>query len=117
MAVSPKNKTDLADLLALHIRAMRLPTATREYRAIDGRQFRIDIAFVSHKLAVEVDGGENLPNGGGRHNRAAGMASDSEKQNLLLMAGWRCMRFTGQQVKSGQAIATLEQFFREHPQP
>lgn len=99
---------DLADTLLLHIRAERLPAPIRDYRAIPDRKFLIDLAWPERKLSVEVDGGELMQ---GRHNRAAGMASDCEKQNLLALAGWRCLRFTGGQVKDGTAIRMLASWF------
>lgn len=100
--------TDLADLLAQQIRALRLPAPVREYRALPPRRWRCDLAWPDYRLAVEVDGGEYV-RGGGRHNRAAGMAADCEKHNALAMAGWTSLRFTGAQVKRGEAIALLEQ--------
>lgn len=99
---------DLADTLALHMAAHRLPLAIRDYRAIPDRKFLCDLAWPEIKLAVEVDGGEFMR---GRHSRGAGMASDCEKQNLLVFAGWRCLRFTGGQVRDGSAIATLKRWF------
>lgn len=103
--------SDLADLLALHIRAHRLPEPVREYRALPDRKFRCDLAWPELKLCIEVDGGELMQ---GRHNRAAGMASDCEKANLLVLAGWRCLRFTGQMVKDGRAIALLQDYFKKN---
>jgi very-short-patch-repair endonuclease len=102
------NKTDLADLLALQLRAMHLPTPVREYQAISGRKFRCDLAWPDLLICVEVDGGDLSF---GRHSRAGGMASDCEKQNLLTLDGWRCYRFTGSQVKSGAAMAFLQRLF------
>lgn len=96
--------SDLADLLLLHIRASRLPVPIRDYRAIPDRKFLIDLAWPERKLSVEVDGGEFMR---GRHSRGAGMASDCEKANLLVLAGWKCLRFTGGQVKDGTAIRVV----------
>jgi very-short-patch-repair endonuclease len=107
--------SDLADLLLLHIRASRLPLPVRDYQALLPRKFKCDLAYVALKIAIEVDGGERLFSGGGRHNRAAGMESDSEKQNLLVLAGWRCLRFTGSMVKDGRAIAVLIRMFATEP--
>ena len=106
--------TDLADTLLLHLRALRLPLPVREYRALPDRRFRCDLAWPDLKppLCVEVDGGELMQ---GRHNRAAGMASDCEKQNLLVLAGWHCLRFTGQQVKDGSALAVVTEALRRFP--
>ena len=104
--------TDLANTLHLHIRAFGLPLPVREHRPFLDRRFRCDLAWPDRKLAVEVDGGELLH---GRHNRAQGMASDCEKQNLLVLEGWACLRFTGQQVKSGMALPVVVQALDRFP--
>jgi very-short-patch-repair endonuclease len=101
-----RNKTDLADTLLLHIRAQRLPPPIRDYQALLPRKFKCDLAWPERKLCIEVDGGELMR---GRHNRAAGMASDCVKQNLLVLAGWKTLRFTGQQVKDGSALAVVRE--------
>lgn len=107
---SPRCKTDLADTLALQCHALRLPNPDREARLVPGRKFRSDLSWAAPlKICVEVDGGDTMH---GHHGRAAGMASDCEKQNLLVLAGWTCYRFTGSQVKSGAAIAWLERVLR-----
>jgi hypothetical protein len=102
------NKTDLADLLALQIRAMHLPAPVREYQALEGRKFRCDLAWLEAKVFAEVQGGEYMQ---GRHSRANGMAADDEKWNLLTLAGWRGFYFTGSQVRSGAAIDFLTKVF------
>ncbi len=102
------NKNDLADLLAMHISGTNLPRGEREHVPIEGRKFRCDLAWPNLKICVEVDGGDRSV---GRHSRAAGMASDCEKQNLLTLDGWRCYRFTGTQVRSGFAITFLQRIF------
>ncbi len=107
-----RNKTDLADLLALQIRGMGWPLPQREWLAIPHRKFRCDIAYPNMKFFIEVQGGEQQF---GRHNRAAGMEADYEKWNLLMLAGWRGLIVTGSQVKSGAALAWLERYFQEHP--
>jgi very-short-patch-repair endonuclease len=99
------NKTDLADMLHLQCKAMHLPAnVEREVCLVEGRKFRSDLVWRAQRICVEVDGGDMMH---GRHARAGGMASDCEKQNLLTLAGWRCYRFTGSQVKSGAAIDFL----------
>lgn len=110
---STRNKTDLADTLHVQLRAMRLPAGMREYQALaPARKFRCDLAWPDRKLFVEVDGGELMQ---GRHNRAGGMASDCEKLCLLTLAGWKCFRFTGQQVKNGFALDILMRYFAQEP--
>jgi very-short-patch-repair endonuclease len=107
-----RNKTDLADTLALHLRAMQLPAPVREYRPWKDRCFRLDLSWPLRLLYVEVDGGELMQ---GRHNRAQGMANDCEKMALLTLAGWRGFRFVGSQVRNGYALDILQQWFQEHP--
>ncbi len=101
---------DYADTLALQIRAMRLPEPTREFRFDAERKWRFDLCWIDRRLFVEVDGGEHVT-GSRRH----GGALDHEKQNAAVLAGWLPVRFSGSQVKSGAALAWLEQYFREHP--
>lgn len=60
--------------------------------AIPKRRFQIDIAFNEHKLAVEVDGWQY-------HGKfKSGFQRDRVKQNLLVVEGWRLLRFTYKQI-------------------
>lgn len=54
---------------------------------ISGRRFRIDVAFPEHGLAIEVDGHAF-------HSSADRFQGDRTRQNLLVSAGWRVLRFT-----------------------
>lgn len=103
---------DYADSLALQIRAMRLPEPVREFRFDSMRKWRFDLCWPQHtpRFFVEVDGGERVI-GARRH----GGSADHEKQNAAVSAGWIPLRFSGSQVKSGAAIAFLEQWFQDHP--
>jgi very-short-patch-repair endonuclease len=71
----------------------RYPRAVREYEgAVPGRRYRIDIALVAPRLAIEVDGWE-------WHGKHKGdFARDRERQNLLMLNGWRVLRFTARQI-------------------
>lgn len=69
------------------------PRAVREHQgAVPGRRFRIDIAFVGERLAIEVDGwtwhGKFLND----------FKRDRERQNLLTIHGWRILRFTAGEI-------------------
>jgi len=65
----------------------------QEYRFHPTRKWRFDYAWPSHRVAVEIDGGQWITNGG-RHNRD----SDREKLNNAAAMGWRVLRFSTQQV-------------------
>ena len=69
------------------------PEARREYAgAVPGRRFRIDIALVNEKIAIEVDGWQYH----GKHKSAH--QADRERQNLLAVHGWLVLRFTAGQI-------------------
>ena len=64
-----------------------------EYRFHPTRKWRFDYAWPTERVAVEIDGGQWVANGG-RHNRD----SDREKLNYAAAQGWRVLRFSTQQV-------------------
>lgn len=69
------------------------PEAQREYRwAVPNRRFRIDIALVDERIAIEVDGWQYH----GKFKQAH--EADRERQNLLAIAGWLVLRFTAGQI-------------------
>jgi very-short-patch-repair endonuclease len=98
---------DLADSLMWQIQSVIGPVNwKREYRFHPRRLWRIDIANLTLKLAVECEGAG--PGGLGRHQRPAGFEKDCEKYAELAIAGWRLIRVTGKQVKNGQALNWIE---------
>ncbi|AUL97471.1 hypothetical protein FORC54_3326 [Vibrio vulnificus] len=48
----------------------------------------------------------------GRHTRGKGYAADCEKYNVAALEGWRVLRFTGDMIKSGDAITMIEEALR-----
>lgn len=88
------------------MRAHGLPEPVREYRFHPTRKWRLDFAWPAVMLAVEVEGG--IYRGGG-HTSTTGLKRDIEKGNALTMAGWRVLRFHGDQVRSGEAVALIRQ--------
>ncbi len=83
---------DAADTLLAHIRTLApdLATPIRDY-PLD--RFRIDLAWPSALLAVEVDGGQ-WKAGGGKH----GSKRDYQKTRRVTAAGWRLLRFRADEV-------------------
>jgi very-short-patch-repair endonuclease len=72
---------------------------TREHRFDPVRKWRFDFAFPDKKIAVEIDGGTWMKNGG-RHARSA----DYEKRNAATFAGWKVYYYTPDMIKSGRAL-------------
>ena len=78
----------------------------REYKFAPERKWRFDVAFVDEMLAVEVEGGHWV---NGRHSRGSGFEADCIKYSTAAVLGWRVLRFTTDQVKSGMALRMLQQ--------
>jgi very-short-patch-repair endonuclease len=68
-----------------------LPNPEREVRFDAKRKWRIDFAYPSIKLAIEIEGGAYTH---GRHTRGSGFVKDMEKYNALTEAGWMLLRYT-----------------------
>ena len=71
-----------------------LPEPVREFRFHATRKWRFDFAWPEQKVAVEIEG-----LGGGRHQRRGGFIKDAEKYNAAQVAGWRVLRYTGDDLK------------------
>ncbi len=58
---------------------------------VGGHRYRIDLCYPEQRIAIEGDGF-------GVHTDAATFESDRDRQNELVLAGWRILRFTWRQV-------------------
>lgn len=72
--------------------AAGLPRPTVQHPVeVDGRRYRIDMAYPELLIAIEADGFEV-------HGTRPGFESDRRRQNALVLAGWQVIRFTWRQV-------------------
>jgi len=92
-------------MLELQIRADRLPIPEAEHKFHAGRNWRIDLAWPTLRLGVEIEGGIWT---GGRHTRGSGFTADCEKYAELAIAGWRLIRVTPEHIRTGQALTWLK---------
>jgi very-short-patch-repair endonuclease len=90
-----------------------VPPFEREYRFHPTRRWRFDFAWPDHKIATEVEG---LSQGASRHTTFQGYAEDNVKYNAAALMGWRVLRFTQSQVRSGEARDLIVGAFREQRQ-
>lgn len=69
-----------------------------------GRRFEIDIAFPELKVAIEIDGYAY-------HSSHERFQRDRTKQNALIAAGWRVLRFTRADLddRPGYVLAQIHQ--------
>lgn len=81
-----KSKAEEALFAALSSSPLENWDLVREHRFHPTRLWRLDFAFPSVKLGVEIDGR-------GRHQTVAGVRADCEKMNEAIRLGWRVMRF------------------------
>lgn len=94
------------ETFALHLWAAGITGFEREHRFAPPRRWRMDFADPARMIAVEIEGGTWA---GGRHTRGTGFAADCEKYSTAAVMGWRVLRFTTDQVKSGMALQMLQQ--------
>ena len=94
-------KSDLENLFAFQLDALGLTGYLREYPAVKGRKFRFDFCYEDAKLLIEINGGTFTK---GAHSTGTGIRRDYEKNNLAQLAGWRCLMFDGEMVRSGEAV-------------
>jgi hypothetical protein len=77
------------------------------------RDWRFDVAFVAHKISIEIDGGGRMaainsrtgvPVAIGRHAQS----DDYRKLNAAARLGWRVLRYTPEMLDNGEWISDLE---------
>ena len=91
-----------------------LPSPQHEASFHPKRKWRIDYFWPQFNLAVEVEGGVFIK---GRHVTGIGSVGDMEKYNYLTLFGFRLLRFTPRQVKSGYASAFIRALIRGDKNP
>jgi very-short-patch-repair endonuclease len=102
----PKALSTGEELFAQHCACYNL-NPVRELQFHAGRKYRLDFAWGSRNIAVEIDGG--TASGKSRHSKGKGYEEDCRKLNLAASLGWRVFRFTTAMVVSGEAIDTIRE--------
>ena len=91
--------------LAFQCLADGLSGFKQEYVFDPARKYRLDLAFPSQKVGIEIEGAIFAQ---GAHSRPLGIIRDMEKVNLLGLSGWRVLRYTPEQVQRGEALEGLK---------
>ncbi len=86
-----------------------IPKPREEYKFHPIRRWRFDYAWLSSKIAVEIEGGIWIK---GRHSRGVGYSKDMEKYNEATRMGWKVFRFTPKQFNNGEAGEFLREVFK-----
>lgn len=102
-------ETEAQDRLVQWVKDLHLPACTPNYPfMLPRRKFELDLAWPGWRLGVEVEGAIWT---GGAHGRGTGIERDMEKQNLAVLEGWRILRVTTRQAKSGSCIPMIARMF------
>ena len=101
-----------ADTLGFQCRALGLPEPEAEFYFAKPRRWRFDAFWKHAGLALEIQGGLFLPNGGGRHNRGAALLREQEKLNAAAALGYRVVFTTPKALTSGETMTWLEPMLR-----
>lgn len=110
--VNKLKKTQQVD--ALHQRVLAqlvgFPDPATELVFHPKRRWRLDYAWPTRMIAVEIHGGIHS---GGRHTRGNGFVEDRAKMNEAALLGWTVLEVTPEHVKSGQLRAWLLTAFNQ----
>lgn len=82
-----------------------------EYRFHPKRKWRFDLAIVSEKIAIEVEGGIYMKKGG--HSSIKGILRDIEKYNAAVMLGWAVYRVQPENLTKLETIDNIKQLYLE----
>lgn len=99
----------LAGKFLIMWKALGGPELTAEYKFHPTRKWRFDFALPALKLAIEIDGGAFLANGG-RHGRGMGMVKDCEKYRAAADLGWLVWRFSPKCITTDFIKMTIQSF-------
>jgi len=126
------SKSKLEETLILLVQDEGLPMPERNWRFHSTRKWQLDLAWVSEKFAIEVEGGTwgrpvychvcgarvmsftgggrpyPVTSGGGRHVRGKGYERDCRKYNEANLAGWRLVRVTKGMIENGEALEFIK---------
>lgn len=112
--VSKVKKAQQVDTLHQRVLAQLVgfPDPTTELVFHTKRRWRLDYAWPTHMIALEVHGGIHS---GGRHTRGKGFVGDRAKMNEAALLGWTVIEVTPEHIKSGRARDWLNRAFQTTP--
>lgn len=105
-AVNQTKKAQQVDALHSKVLAQLVgfPDPATELVFHPKRRWRLDYAWPTHMIAVEIHGGIHS---GGRHTRGKGFVEDRAKMNEAALLGWTVIEATPEHIQSGQLRAWL----------
>lgn len=98
------NRRKLHDAMLQQIRGTGIPLPVQEHQFMSTRRWRLDLAWLTDRVAMELHGGIWTQGG---HTRGGGFQSNREKMNEAQLLGWTVLEVTPAHIKSGQALEWL----------
>lgn len=86
---------------------------TPEYKFHPSRRWRFDYVILSHKIAIEVEGGVWT---NGRHTRGSGFVKDMEKYNEATRLGYKLIRVQPEILNTSYTIDLIQDIARDKPE-
>ena len=98
--VEPKAASQMETRLRMRLVLARLPRPEAQVPIYDGRRFlgRLDLYYREARLGLEYDGATNKDS----------VAEDNRRQNLLLGAGVRLLRFTAGDIYNAHDVVVAQ---------
>ena len=87
-----------------------LPDPATELLFHPKRRWRLDFAWPTRMIALEVHGGIHS---GGRHTRGRGFVEDRARMNEATLLGWTVLEVTPEHIKTSQLRAWLLKAFEQ----
>ena len=104
----PQAKSMPEETFAQHLKVANIPFERQFYPPPEKRwpwDFAIGDEWMRDRILIEIQGGSWS---GGAHVRGKGFQRDCEKFNAATRAGYRCLKFTTEDVVSGKALEFVE---------
>lgn len=92
----------------LRCEGAHFPAYVRQHQFAKPRRWAFDFAWPDLAVALEVEGGMHIPDGGGRHQRKDGYEGDCEKYNEAALRGWIVLRATSTHLDDLSVMRWLE---------
>jgi len=91
--------------LLTHLKLCAMPMPILEHKFHPTRKWRMDMAYIEDKIAIEIHGAVYTQ---GRHTRGKGFTNDREKMNEAQLLGWIVLEITQEHITKGLAAQWIE---------
>ena len=102
--VIPQPESKLERRFAQQLFDAGLKTNQRNYFFLPDRDFELDFAWPTKKVAVEIQGMS--------HRIKGKFKRDIEKRALAMLAGWRVLELDGDSIRSGRGLEWLKELLK-----